>query len=536
MRVDFYAAEYVFATVLLTGALLVPDAQSFSPQLSKTLAHTQNVKLAKNTVRFSTLSEWSEEAGLNALRSVQSLASKVAESTGAQESNLRMPQSVAGTGGKVFSQESKEVRDKSSIMRPALEVTPRSKRQEQVWSALANLELDMQLLDNMAGQQPQLTALELSLLSLAVAAAASGPFVLGGVLTEFVAPTSAAFSAAIGIGAEYVGRVSVADGKEVAAAAIGCAAEAEGLLANAERAKAITPLCVGVSATATTLSLLVPVLLENIDANILSEIYFACPLTSDVGRQSAVREVGAGRKNMAKYCRAGKEQVQHVSKEVWRDCGADFATKSIIVTALAAAQCAWVLARCENVLARATDACAVKARSAAVCDTYANQGARSAAILPFTSALSGLCAAATAAIVELPFLEALSASGTFVDLLGEMAVVSVFPAASALFAAAASVSKARCEVQAEAAVQAASTLALEYNSGDDRDPLLRPFRGVIELIQLTYRSSIKDPIQNLVRRMKKTTVAQKIAALFKRNGSKKSTPNRDSSGFKPAVV
>ena len=50
----------------------------------------------------------------------------------------------------------------------------------------------MQLLDTLAGQKPQLTVLEFSLLTFAVAAAASGPFILGGAFTEFVAPTAAA--------------------------------------------------------------------------------------------------------------------------------------------------------------------------------------------------------------------------------------------------------------------------------------------------------------------------------------------------------
>lgn len=144
-----------------------------------------------SNVRIKTLSDWSEAAGNSALRQVQLLASKVAESTAAGD-DVELPHHVAGTGGEVFSKESKRARDKSSILRPTLEVTPRSKRQEQVWSALANLELDMQLLDNMAGQQPQLTALELTLLSAAVGAAASGPFIMGGALTEFLAPTSAA--------------------------------------------------------------------------------------------------------------------------------------------------------------------------------------------------------------------------------------------------------------------------------------------------------------------------------------------------------
>jgi hypothetical protein len=148
-------------------------------------------------------------------------------------------------------------------------------------------------------------------------------------------------------------------------------------------------------------------------------------------------------------------------------------------------------------LARAADAVAIKSRSAAVCDTYANQGARSAAILPFTSALSGLCAAATAAVVELPFIESLSTriGGPLL----EMITITAFPACSALFAAAASVSKARCEVDAEAAMQAASTMALPYND-DENDPLLRPLQGVRELIQLTISNSIREPLRRYFRR------------------------------------
>ena len=42
--------------------------------------------------------------------------------------------------------------------------------------------------------------------------------------------------------------------------------------------------------------------------------------------------------------------------------------------------------------------------------SYANQGSRNSAILPFTSALSAFCAAATAAMVELPFIDAVSAA------------------------------------------------------------------------------------------------------------------------------
>jgi hypothetical protein len=49
--------------------------------------------------------------------------------------------------------------------------------------------------------------------------------------------------------------------------------------------------------------------------------------------------------------------------------GPSLSAKCIIVAALAAAQSAYFLAQAEGVLARATDAVALKARSAAVCDT-----------------------------------------------------------------------------------------------------------------------------------------------------------------------
>jgi hypothetical protein len=117
--------------------------------------------------------------------------------------------------------------------------TRRMMEEQQVWEALANLEKDMQLLDRITGNQPQLSAWQLTLLLSAVGTTACSPFIWSGRLTEFVAPSMAAFTAAIGIAAEYRGKVAVADGKEVAAASLQCAAEAEGFLASAERAKAV---------------------------------------------------------------------------------------------------------------------------------------------------------------------------------------------------------------------------------------------------------------------------------------------------------
>lgn len=394
----------------------------------------------------------------------------------------------------------------------------------------------MQLLDTLAGQRPQLSALEFSLLFTAVATAATSPLLLGGHVAEFLAPSAAAFTAAIGIGAEYTGKVAVADGKEIAAATMQCSAEAEGFLANAERAKAITPLCVGVAATSATFALLVPVLMDSLgvasNLQLVTEIYLCCPLISVLAaavaslalqetKSFAQRAIGVGNRRFARSGLVGRtwlsstEQVERKSKGYvakWKSfswavlpaplLGAmvpgALPTKTIVVAALAACQSAFFVAQAESVLSRATDAVALKARSAAVCDTYANQGARSAAILPFTSALSGLCAAATAAVVEFPFLETLSETPTIPSKMLQIVIVSVFPALSALFAAAASVSKARCEVDAEAAMQAASTLALQYEENED-DPVLRPLQGVLELISLAYSSSIRGPLRRFLR-------------------------------------
>lgn len=341
-------------------------------------------------------------------------------------------------------------------------------------------------------------------------------------------------SAAIGIGAEYAGKVAVADGKEVAAQSIQCAAESEGFLAQAERAKAVTPLCVGIGATALSFALLVPVLLASLavekNLQLVTEVYLCCPLVAVLSaavsslalqetRSFSQQAISVGNRRFAKSGLVGRtwlsstEQIERKSKNAahkWKTFAFSvlpapilgalvpgaLPTKTIVVSALAAAQSAWFLAQCEHTLSRATDAVALKARSAAVCDTYANQGARAAAILPFTSALSSLCAAATAAIVEFPFMEEVALKGGVIP---EMLIVGLFPTFSAMFAAAASVSKARCEVDAEAAMQAASTLALGYDAVGEDDPVLRPLRGVMDLIKLTAQSSVLEPLKRRVK-------------------------------------
>jgi hypothetical protein len=489
-----------------------------------------------------------------ALDNVEGLASVIADSSGRAEvvntSLFRIKKGgvATGLGG--------------SVMESTLDAMDDAhKTDPQVWKALANLERDMQFLDISTGQRPQLSALELAALSLSVIAAGSGPLLLGGKITEFLAPASAAFAASIGIGAEFVGRVAVADGKEVAAASIQCAAEAEGLLANAERTKAVIPLCVGVGASAATVSLLIPVLLDSLgvlnNLQLMTEVYLCCPLVAVLAaavaslalqetRSYTQLAITVGNRRFAKNVLVARtwlsttEQIERksfTSTQKWQNFALSviptpifgalvpgaLPTKTVIVAALAAAESAWFLAQAEYALGRGQDAVALKARSAALCDTYANQGARSSAILPFTSALASLCAAATAAIVEIPFVEGLASAGGVWNTLAEMLIVTTFPTFSALFAAAASVSKARCKVDAEAATQAASTLALEYDEGNGQEnPIMRPFQSVLELMKLSVTFSLIVPLKRL---FQKCNAPRKIFKLvsnyFKRKSDEK---------------
>ncbi|KAL3772870.1 hypothetical protein ACHAWU_000527 [Discostella pseudostelligera] len=434
--------------------------------------------------------------------------------------------------------------------------------QTTITAALKTIENDMAILDVLASLQPQLSGTEVGLLLGAIVVSGVGPiFFPGTSVTEVLAPAAAAFTASITIGSEYIGRVAVADGKEIAANTIQCAAEAEALLANAERVKAITPLCVGVGATCASFALLTPAIIDvlNIGNSVImiAELYLLCPLVSVLAaavanlaleetRGYASQAINVGVRRFSKRTAVGRtwlssvEQIQKASvskTDRWWSFassvlpapiigsivgGPSLSAKCIVVAALAAAQSAYFLAQAEGVLARATDAVALKARSAAVCDTYANQGARNSAILPFTSALSAFCAAATAATVELPFIDTIS---SLYGTMGEVVVVSTFPLLSSAFAAAAAVSKARCEVDAEAAAQAASTLALEYMDGSGDDPVLRPFREVRELVRLavtsgwrSIRKGVLNPFENIWRVGRRAIMGLRLRLRSNRRG------------------
>ena len=128
---------------LLAGVSSFPSYQKIQRQRRKTRIRLQN----------SPLEDWSGKTGDSALRQVQFLASKVAESTAAGEQTSRYidkagSKFVRGTGGVVYNNPEfnrgmgSNDGESSSTLNPNMEIKLNSKREDQVWTALANLELD----------------------------------------------------------------------------------------------------------------------------------------------------------------------------------------------------------------------------------------------------------------------------------------------------------------------------------------------------------------------------------------------------------
>jgi len=399
--------------------------------------------------------------------------------------------------------------------------------------ALNRMQRDMDLLDNVAGRTPQLTRLELTLLFSTIFVSAISPAIVSVKVVEVLVPSMAALSAAVGISAEYVGKVAVSNGKEIAALAIQAAAEAESILAQAERAKAILPLCVGISTTSSAFALLIPSLVnelkEKISLQFVTEVFLICPLISVLGAaiaglataetlSLASRASGVGNRRFASAGSVGitwlsqTEQVEAMSmrsNQKWQNfglgvlpapliavlCPGSLAFRAIVCAAIAAAQAAYLLSVAEYSIASATDAVAIKSRAAAISDTYANQGSRAGAVLPFTSALAGLCAAASAAAVELlPLVGAVEIQSL---------IALLFPTGAAMFAAAASVSKARCEVDAAAASAAASSGL--SSSENQRDPKA----VVMELILCTLQTT-QDRLRNKYKQVRSAVFKSRL--------------------------
>lgn len=421
-----------------------------------------------------------------------------------------------------------------------------------VQAALKKVENDMLTLDDVVASTSQLGTTEFTILSATVLTAMASPFFFATKVVEVLVPSVAALAAAVGISAEYVGKTSVANGKEIAAVTLMAAAEAEAGLAAGERAKAIIPLAVGIGATSTAFALLAPALLEDValryGVSLVTELYLIPPLLSVLSAAVA----GLAAQETASLCRAAasvgnrrfaranevgnswlsaSEQVDKASSsnnKKWIDFAittlpapilaaavpGPLAFKAIVASASAAAQSAYYLTAAEYEISRTMDSVALKTRSAAIADAYANQGTRSGAILPFTSALAALCAASTAAVVEvLPLLPSIEI---------EAIVGAIFPAFGALFASAASVAKSRCETNAAAASAAADSFLDNSSRDKERDRGLEPVNGVVRLIKITSRAVAKTA-GRAIRKLEQNKLFGWLK-IFRRGGGSAGTP------------
>ena len=341
-----------------------------------------------------------------------------------------------------------------------------------VASVINKFRQDVTYVDDLASRTPQLTTFEIAILLTTISLSALSPFFLDIEIIEFLVPSLAALSASVGISAEYIGKIAVSNGKELAALAIVAAAEAESILAEAEKSKAVLPLCVGIATTASVFSLAAPMFLKELsethNIRFMTEIYFVFPIVAllavAIARQAALESQKLANRVSSVDATKPGSLLRTFSRKVepytrndaatndnWRGLALGLApspilalifpgsisTKTIVCAALAAAQSAYYMTVAEYSIAAAATAVAIKSRSAAMSDFYANQASRASAILPFTSALAGFCAAASAAAVELL---------PFVNTVEQAVVALIFPSGAAIFAAAAAVSKSRCQV------------------------------------------------------------------------------------------
>ena len=152
---------------------------------------------------------WINNFGTSALNNVQNLADSVTRANdyyyeqpteGSQlqpsqsdKTSSSIPKTLRNTGntGNLYS-----TTTQNSATYSYIKTNTKSQNKKVVLSALESLERDMQLLDNITAEKTQLSQLEITLLSLSVAAAGSGPLFFGVVegykVAEVLAPACAA--------------------------------------------------------------------------------------------------------------------------------------------------------------------------------------------------------------------------------------------------------------------------------------------------------------------------------------------------------
>eukprot|EP00468_Gymnochlora_sp_CCMP2014_P007250 CAMPEP_0167752380 /NCGR_PEP_ID=MMETSP0110_2-20121227/7107_1 /TAXON_ID=629695 /ORGANISM="Gymnochlora sp., Strain CCMP2014" /LENGTH=562 /DNA_ID=CAMNT_0007637991 /DNA_START=59 /DNA_END=1747 /DNA_ORIENTATION=+ len=276
----------------------------------------------------------------------------------------------------------------------------------------------------------------------AVVLSAISPFTFSEAITEVLVPSMASIVAVATASAEFSGKDATADAKEVAAVALAQAARAEAFLSRAEKAKAIIPAMVGVSATAATLCLIFPALMASgVSVNPL--FVATCPIVATTAAAWAAAAnmetlaqgllaLGKVAKNRILSVREAstpglrrlvlRQRMNVILKSVIPPIliglfmPGDFVFRCIVSSAVAAVAVAYHLAEAETVTSEVGLKVAMITKAAAQADVFANRAAAESSVLPFTSALAGTCLAVSAAVVEVA-----PAVAGFIPVFGAMA-------------------------------------------------------------------------------------------------------------------
>ena len=154
-----------FSRNVVVGLWLIANLSVNQQTAAFTIESSRRIPTETTALRNSGLSDWSSRAGDSALRQVQFLASQVAASTAASEGDRRIARNkkskkgtskaVQGIGGVVFNNpeynrnmENMELSSRlmddtdTGILNSNEELRTGDKREDQVWVALANLEVD----------------------------------------------------------------------------------------------------------------------------------------------------------------------------------------------------------------------------------------------------------------------------------------------------------------------------------------------------------------------------------------------------------
>lgn len=154
----------------------------------------------------------------------------------------------------------------------------------------------------------------------------------------------------------------------------------------------------------------------------------------------------------------------------------DIAFKAIVGSGLAVVHAAYSFGRAEYILAAAVQSVALKRRAAAACDAYSWRGYGTGSILPFTSVVSGLCAALTVSVIE--FIPEIASP------IGKSLATAFFPTLSALFVGASAVTKESCVRDADSTAVAAETIK---ESGQPKGFRFLPFEAFKDILSLILK-------------------------------------------------